>query len=61
MGFVADGKLSVLEYTKAFEDFIGSVGGDAAAIDAKQISETFAQFDNDGDGKVGLLAFATRL
>jgi len=48
----ADGKLSVLEYTKAFEDFIGSVGGDAAAIDAKQISETFAQFDNDGDGKV---------
>jgi Ca2+-binding EF-hand superfamily protein len=36
------------------EEFLSAMGSDAKAIDPKQIAESFAQFDTDGDGKVGL-------
>ena len=50
-----DGRLTLLEYTKAFEDFMGYAGADPSSIDAKQIAYTFGEFDGDGDGKVSCL------
>lgn len=47
-----DGRLSLLEYTQAFQDFMAQLGADASSLDSKQIAQTFAEFDHDKDGKV---------
>ena len=47
-----DGKLSLLEYTGAMEEFLKALGGDAGTIGANDITESFKRFDEDVDGKV---------
>ena len=47
-----DGKLSLLEYTGAMEEFLKALGGDAGTIGANDIAESFKRFDEDVDGRV---------
>ena len=47
-----DGKLSLLEYTGAMEEFLKALGGDAGTMRANDIAESFKRFDQNFDGKV---------
>uniref|UniRef100_A0A7S0HFP9 EF-hand domain-containing protein n=1 Tax=Hanusia phi TaxID=3032 RepID=A0A7S0HFP9_9CRYP len=51
-----DGSLTLLEYQKAFEDFMAAVAGESSpqAIDSDKIAEMYKGYDTDGSGGVSL-------